>query len=150
MPALASLADFEARLGRTLQEADRARALAVLEDASAWVRAEAGQDWIDDDGALETVPAAVKSVCLSVSRRVFDNPEGHMQESIDGYSYGRTNASTDLFLTRQEQRLLRRALGQGGLSSIELESPWYEDTVVYATIYGQPDADPVPWPYPPT
>jgi hypothetical protein len=71
-------------------------------------------------------------------------------ESIDGYSYNRVNASSDVFLTAQERRMLRRALGQGGLGSVELESPWYEDTVVYATVFEQPDADPVPWPYPPT
>jgi hypothetical protein len=99
-----------------------------LEDASAWIRAETvaltGEDWLDADGLLETVPGAVVSVCCSVARRILDNPEGVLQESVAQYSYSRTNATTDIYLTKAEQKMLRRALGIGSMVVVTLESPY--------------------------
>ena len=46
-PALASLDDLETRMGSV---SDEARALALLDDASALIRAEANYTWIDADG----------------------------------------------------------------------------------------------------
>jgi hypothetical protein len=62
-PTLASLQQLEARFPGGLQDDDTNRALAALEDASAWIRVEAGEDWLDDSGGLETVPAAIVSIC---------------------------------------------------------------------------------------
>lgn len=131
-PTLADFWQLNQRIPGGIPEADMARALAALEDASAWIRAEAfsmaGEDWLDDAGALETVPGAVVSVCCSVARRILDNPDGLLQESIAGYSYSRTNATTDIYLTKAELRMLRRALGIGGLHVVTLEGaytpPW--------------------------
>jgi hypothetical protein len=139
-PTLADIWQLQQRIPGGIAETDLARALAALEDASAWIRAEAfsmtGEDWLDDAGALETVPGAVVSVCCSVARRILDNPDGLLQESIAGYSYSRTNATTDIYLTKGELKMLRRALGIGSFSVATLEGaytpPWspYEDRVV--------------------
>jgi hypothetical protein len=131
-PTLADFWQLNQRVPGGIAEADMARALAALEDASAWIRAESfsltGEDWLDDDGLLETVPGAVVSVCCSVARRILDNPEGLLQESVAQYSYSRTNATTDIYLTKAEQKMLRRALGIGSFSVATLEGaytpPW--------------------------
>ena len=123
-PTLASLQQLEARFPGGLPEDDVERALAALDDASAWIRVEAGEDWLDDDGLLETVPAAIVSVCCAVARRIVDNPAGIMQRSIAGYSEGLTNASTDVYLTKQEKAIIRKVTGAGGLVIVTLESPY--------------------------
>nr|MBP9053017.1 hypothetical protein [Ilumatobacteraceae bacterium] len=77
-PALAQLADLEARMGVV---ADEARARAALDDASALIRSEAGaEDWLDDDGNLEVVPSIVVTVCCKVAQRVLTNPDGVTNE----------------------------------------------------------------------
>ena len=58
-PTLASLQQLDARFPGGLSDDDTNRALAALDDASAWIRSEAGEDWLDDDGNLETVPAVI-------------------------------------------------------------------------------------------
>jgi hypothetical protein len=131
-PTLADIWQLQQRIPGGIDETDLARALAALDDASAWIRAESssltGEDWLDDDGNLETVPGAVVSICCAVARRLLDNPDGLLQESIAGYSYSRTNATTDIYLTKQELKMLRRALGIGSFSTVTLEGaytpPW--------------------------
>lgn len=148
-PALVSLADFEARLPGVLADSDQARAQAAIDDASAFVRAEAGEDWLDDAGALEAVPAAVVAIVCRVAYRAFTNADGTQQQSIAGYSESFANASPDVYLTAQERRTLRRVLGRGGLGSVELESPWLSaDAVVYLSDLAGGDS--IPWPAPPT
>ncbi len=124
-PTLADIWQLRQRVPGDIAEDDLARALAALEDASAWIRVEAGADWLDDLGALETVPGAVVSVCCAVARRILDNPEGLLQESIAGYSYGRTNATTDIYLTKAEKAIVRKAAGTSpGMVVVTLESPY--------------------------
>lgn len=127
-PTLADIWQLGQRIPGGIAEDDLARALAALEDASAWIRAEAtsvaGEDWLDEDGALEAVPGVIVSVCCSVARRILDNPDGLLQESVAGYSYSRTNATVDVYLTRQEQKIIRRCLGYGGWSVVTLEGPY--------------------------
>ena len=123
-PTLASLQQLEARFPGGLSDDDTNRALAALEDASAWIRVEAGEDWLDDDGVLETVPAAIVSICCAVARRIVDNPAGIMQRSIAGYSEGLTNATTDVYLTKQEKAMIHKVAGIGGFNVTVLESPY--------------------------
>ena len=131
-PTLADIWQLEQRTPGGIAAGDLPRALAALEDASAWIRAEAvsiaGEDWLDDEGVLETVPGAVVALCCTVARRILDNPEGLLQESIAQYSYSRTNATTDIYLTKAEQKMLRRALGVGSFHVVTLEGaytpPW--------------------------
>lgn len=124
-PTLADIWQLEQRVPGGIAEDDLPRALAALEDASAWVRVEAGEDWLDGDGLPETVPGAVVSVCCAVARRILDNPEGLLQESIAQYSYGRTNATTDIYLTKAEKAIVRKAAGTAvGMVVVTLESPY--------------------------
>jgi phage gp36-like protein len=122
-PTLASLSQLEARFPGGLHDDDTNRALAALEDASAWIRVEAGEDWLDESGGLETVPAAIVSICCAVARRIVDNPAGIMQRSIAGYSEGLTNATTDVYLTKQEKTMIHKITGTG-LTIVTLESPY--------------------------
>jgi hypothetical protein len=123
-PSLASIWQLQQRVPGGLADDDVPRALAALEDASAWIRAEAGTTWLDDAGALSAVPAVIVSVCCTVARRIVDNPDGIMQMSVAQYSEGRTNASTDVYLTKQEKAIIRKATGLGGLVSVPLETPY--------------------------
>ncbi len=135
-PTLASLQQLEARFPGGLSDDDTPRALAALDDASAWIRVEAGEDWLDDDGLLETVPAAIVSVCCAVARRIVDNPAGIMQRSIAGYSEGLTNATTDVYLTKQEKAIIRKVTGNGGMTVVTLESPYTPPLPPADFVYG--------------
>lgn len=126
-PTLASLAQLEARSPGGIAPGDQNRALAALDDASAWIRAEAGVDWIDDvTGALETVPPVIVSICCSVARRVLDNPDELTSETVAGWSGTKANASSDTYLTKQERSMIHKVVdgGGGGMVAIPLESPY--------------------------
>lgn len=116
MEPLASLSDVEVRLGQTFTAGESARPRAVLDDASALVRAEAGRPWADPDtGALQNVPAAIKAVVLRVAIRAIENPEGFTNESGGDYSYTRKGVEDGVYLTDREHRIIRRVLGRTGL-----------------------------------
>lgn len=138
-PTLASIQQLDARFPGGLADEDTNRALAALEDASAWIRIEAGEDWLDDSGNLDDVPPAIVSVCCAVARRIVDNPAGIMQRSIAGYSEGLTNATTDVYLTKQEKAIIRKVSGVGGLTVVTLEGPytppWPDADFVYGGGY---------------
>jgi hypothetical protein len=136
-PTLASLSQLDARIPGGISDDDVNRALAALEDASAWIRTEADEDWLDDDGVLETVPAAIVSVCCSVARRIVDNPDGVLQESVAQYSYSRTNATTDVYLTKQEKKIIARVVGTNtGMVSVILTSPYTPPLPPADFVYG--------------
>lgn len=62
------------------------------------------------------IPDVVKAVALSVAGRVYSNPEGIKQESIDDYSRTRAGGDEDLAgvtLTDAERRTLHRSSGSG-------------------------------------
>ena len=138
-PTLASLQQLDARFPGGLSDDDTNRALAALDDASAWIRSEASEDWLDDDGNLSDVPAVIVSICCAVARRVVDNPAGIMQRSIAGYSEGLSNATTDVYLTKQEKAMIRKAVGAGGITVVPLEGPytppWPDADFVYGGGY---------------
>ena len=128
-PALATYAQFVARLGSTPIGPEIERAKAALEDASALVRNEAGEEWLDDDGDLETVPAAIVAVTLEVARRAFKNPDGVSQAAVGdvSVSYARDDGSGIVYLTRDERRVIRRAGGRQAVGSIQLTAPAPEE-----------------------
>lgn len=122
MEPLASLSDVEIRLGQTFTAGESARPRAVLDDASALVRAEAGRSWTDPDtGALTEVPAAIKAVTLRVAIRAIENPEGFTNESGGDYSYARKGVEDGVYLTAREERIIRRVVGRTGLWTQPLE-----------------------------
>ena len=78
LPALATIEDLEARLGHPIvDDAERARAQALLDDASALVRFVAGQTWVDDTfdpPVITDVPDVVVSITCAAALRGWYNP----------------------------------------------------------------------------
>lgn len=116
MHPLASVADLEARLGTTFTGAQLARAIALLDDASALARDVAGITWIDPDtDALLKVPGSVRWAVLRAAERAVRNPEGYSSESAGDYSYQRTGVQPGVYLTEAEEKAIRRSFGRTGL-----------------------------------
>ena len=150
-PPLATVAALGLRLGITLAGADAERAAAVLDDASALIRGEAGAEWLDAEGALSGVPAVVESVALAVAYRAFRNPDGVSQTSLGDASvaYDRGTGQAAVYLTRDERRAIRRAAGTTAVGAIELVSPWAMPAGDYpVAVAGGGDSIPIgpfPW-----
>jgi len=116
MTALAELADFEVRYGRELSGDEITRAEALLDDASALIRDEAGDDF-------DTVPATVLFVVCEVVRRAFDNPAGLQGENIGDYGWHGGAVPSGVYLTAEEKQIVHRAAGTlGGVVSLTLTS----------------------------
>jgi hypothetical protein len=116
MIPLASVADIEARLGRKLSPEEKLRAEGVLEDISGLVRDIVGRDFLNEAGTdLVGVPHTVLAVVRKAAERAMRNPEGYSGESTGDYSYQRRGVEDGVYLTEAEERLIRRALGRGGL-----------------------------------
>lgn len=135
MLPLATVADLEARLGRTFDEPELSRIVALLDDASALARDVAGKTWIDPDtGDLQPVPGSVRWVVLRAAERAVRNPDGFSSETAGNYSYQRTGVEPGVYLTEGEERAIRRALGKTGLwtqpvtrGDEHLHTVWGED-----------------------
>jgi hypothetical protein len=151
LPPLASLEALSLRLGVTLAGAEADRAGAILDDASALVRSEAGRDWVDDEDALLDVPAVIESVTLAVAYRAFRNPDGVAQSSLGdaSVSYDRGDGQAAVYLTRDERRSVRKAAGTSAVGAIELTSPWAMPADTYPVgVAGGGDSIPMgpfPW-----
>lgn len=123
-PTLAEIWQLAVRVPGGIAEEEEPRALAALEDASAWIRTEARRTWLDATGELEDVPGVIVSICCAVARRILDNPDGLLQETVAQYTYSRTNATTDVYLTKQEKAMIRRCVGLTGFEIITLTNPY--------------------------
>jgi hypothetical protein len=139
MPALATVADLEVRLGvdvGSLAGADLARAEAALADVSAVVREEAGKTWVDDDDVTITAPASALAVVYAASLRIYRNPDGFVSENLGGsysYSYGDSEA----ILTDTERALIRKAAtaSTGGVLSVVTPSAYSEPTTDVESVW---------------
>jgi len=131
LPPLASTSELETRLGVTLSGADLSRASAALADASALIRQEADEDWVDDEGDLEDVPDIVSSVCLAVAYRAYRNPEGTVQASVGDVSvtYGRQGGGGAIYLTQAELRAVRKAAGKAAVTTLRYTTPYIPSRV---------------------
>lgn len=146
LPSLASLSDLNARLtGEVASGDETTRAQAALDDASAIIRAEAGTTWTDALDALEDVPDVIVTVCASFAKRLFLNPEWKSSENLGSYAYELSGTSGGaLELTKAERKLIRRAIGQGALGAITLESPYAANSeTVYLDVSGTTEHFPV-------
>ena len=80
LPSLATVADMEARLGHPIADTDeRARAQALLDDASSLVRYAANTAWMDetvDPPVLGVVPDFIVSITAQAALRGWFNPAG--------------------------------------------------------------------------
>lgn len=88
-PALASIDEFIAWEQSSVTNTERAEAILVA--ASTLIRAHTGRVWVDASGEVETgvtevQRGSVRSVCLQVASRVYNNPLGETQRSVANYS----------------------------------------------------------------
>ena len=130
LPPLATITDLEARLGHPITDpAEQARANALLADASALVRFEANQTWVDDDGDLAAVPDLAVTITCQAALRGWFNPSGIESAQLGAVSvrYGQA------WLTAQERAQLAlfahgKGLDQviltGGFGFAETASGW--------------------------
>lgn len=139
LPALATVPDLEARLGldpNTLTETNLGRARAALADASALVRLEARQTWVDSTGALTAVPDAIVRVVLGAAQRNYTNPDAAIQESAGPFARRLSETDTGVYLTRAELDIVRRFRPAGGelwtlrtqRDEDEANTIWYQDS----------------------
>jgi hypothetical protein len=137
---LASIPELEARLGRTIDENEMDRALALLEDASGLVRVEVGDTvWTDPDTGLTVlslVPVPVRTVALRAAERAMRNPGGYSSESSGDYSFQRNAVQgSGVYLTDNDLKILRRAVRRNsGLwtqpvtrGDVFFDTVWLED-----------------------
>ncbi|MGE0133756.1 MAG: hypothetical protein AB7L91_06315 [Dehalococcoidia bacterium] len=144
LPPLAELEALSERLGVVLVDdhdeptsPDGVRALAALRDASALVRQEAGEDYVDDHeeidwGNLSTGAVDVlQSVTIAAAYRAYRNPDGATQASVgdSSVSYSRQGVEGAVFLTEAEKRTVRRAVGKSTAGTVELVWPWATSSV---------------------
>lgn len=115
LPSLATISQLANRLGETITNESQAQAL--LDYASALVRAETGLDYLDDDGALvDPLPSGVAEVTVEMVFRAVTNPAGVTQDTAGPFtvSFG-SDAAQRIYLTKADRKILR---GAGGLSTI--------------------------------
>lgn len=125
--ALASIEDIAVR---GVDVSDQARAQSAIDDASARIHAETNWVWIDatTGDLVAVVPDIATTVCCAAATRSLANPDAVSSESESigrMWSTSRTfaNTSPDVYLTRSEKALLRRAAGIGGLGVMRLKAP---------------------------
>lgn len=116
LPALAPVADLEARLGldpATLTGPDQVRAQAALDDASALVRDEARRDFVDTDGNVDA-PDAVIRVVLGSALRNYRNPDSEITQQVGPFQRSYKATEIGPYLTEAEQAIVRRYRPSGG------------------------------------
>lgn len=118
LPSLATIADLEARLGHPItDEAERERAQALLNDASALVRFEANQTWLDENGdLLAEVPDLAVTITCQAALRGWYNPSAIESAQLGAVSVRYGNA----WLSAQERAQLALFSRGHGLSQAEL------------------------------
>lgn len=110
-PALATIDDLEALLGRPV--ADALQTVARLDRASAIVRAFAGRTWLnDDETALADVPSEIPGVVAGMVERAERNPFAATQQSAGEYqvSFG-SDAAKGIYLDANDKLIIRSAIG---------------------------------------
>lgn len=135
---LASVDDLATWLGVTLEGVAAERAGAVLDAASAMVRAEAGQDW---DGT--EAPADVIALVIRVAANMWANPTGVSQQATGPFSVSYGSALSDA-----DRDLLGKHKPHGGLFTISTTRGCMETDSVYVDVVGSDEPLPVsrsPW-----
>lgn len=120
---LAGVSDLADWLGEPIAEGtdDAKRAALCLRLASALVRKESGQTWLNDDGSLKTVPEEAFTVTLYCASRVYDNRNAQTSGGLDDYSEGWKVDESGAYLTATERRSLaslRSSNTFGGLGTV--------------------------------
>lgn len=113
---LAGVTELADWLGEPIvaDSADEKRALLCLRIASALVRKESGQTWLEADGELvDPVPEDAVMVTLYCASRVFDNRNAQTSGAIDDSREGWKVDEAGAYLTESEKRMLTPFKGSG-------------------------------------
>jgi hypothetical protein len=87
LPRLATVDDLGDLLGTTIPDGLVARAEGVLDDASAMVRAGAGQTWVDPvTGLLTNPPGEIVALTKRIAARLWTNPTSVTQRTAGPFS----------------------------------------------------------------
>ena len=137
--------DFQVRYENTIPAADEERVAVLLEDACALVADIIGSTYADGSGV--EVPGAITATVCTAVRRAFDNPTGLQGETIGDYTWrvGYTgtsgSASSGVYFTDGEARIMRRAAGKSRVGTIELQGmlPNSIDAARYVGDAGSPE-----------
>ena len=118
LPAFASTDDLGVRIPNGIADADEPRAQAALDDASALIRAEVGDDkWMTDGLVDEDLPTIIPTITMRAAYRAFTNPAEQTQSTTGPFSGSWSNAT--VYLTQNERALVARAAGNvGGLTTL--------------------------------
>lgn len=106
LPSLATVGDLQDRLGESIT--DTAQADALLDYASALVRAYTGRTYVDDDGNLvDPLPDGVVQVTVEMVFRAVTNPSGVTQDTAGPFtvSFG-ADAAQRIYLTKADKTIL--------------------------------------------
>ncbi|MFW6091491.1 MAG: hypothetical protein ACODAF_06400 [Actinomycetota bacterium] len=126
MAALIDLDALETRIGE-LSPADRTRADAFLDDASAQIRRVIDRDDPDDvyPDAPDGVPGDLVPIIVRVVHRALENPLGLTAATQGNHTWqaGRTRSS-GVYLTKEDREEIRIAAGAAQLRVVTLTSPW--------------------------
>jgi hypothetical protein len=117
MAGLITLADLLAWPG--FDSVDSGQASKLIDVASGLVRDVAKPVDID---ALDPLPPAVEGVVVSMVRRALDNPRGLSGEQLGDYQWQAQGNQSAIYPTRNEKRVIRRAVGKLGVGTVQLEA----------------------------
>jgi hypothetical protein len=145
LPPLANLDEFES--WESAPVTDGERAVAILHAASTLIRARTGRVWVDAGGELEAGLSELqrevaRTVCLTVTSRVYNNPDGTTQESVANYSRSVAAWSAHgLALTEEELALLGTVTQTGipGLWSARVVAPAQARATVFNADWWEED-----------
>ena len=128
MAAIATHEDVAARLARTLTEAQQQQATAVIASVTGLIGDTTGLT-VDEVEALSPVPETLKALAVDKAVLLVDNPGGlaAFTETLGAHTYSGTYpraADIGIFLSADERRRVRRAVGGTGFLSVGLETPY--------------------------
>lgn len=129
MADFASIEDYERRYGAVPADL-RDQVEALIDDASALVAdAVEGstEPWVaTGDGT----PRIVVALVVGAAHRASSHADGVVREQLGEHAVTyRADVSWDIWLTKQERRIVRKAAGLGALTSVTLVSPYSGDDI---------------------
>lgn len=145
---LAGVEDLADWIGEPIpaESVESKRAAMCLRIASALVREEAGQTWLDTGGILvSSVPDNAVMVTLYCAGRVYDNREAQIKGAIDDSDRGWKVDESGAYLTASERRMLAgfhvsSNRGIGSLATTRTDAP--APLTGWVPVEGAP---PFPW-----
>lgn len=129
--ALAGVEDLADWLGEPIvaSSADEKRALLCLRIASALVRRESGQTWLQESGGLvDPVPDDAVMVTIYCASRVYDNRNAQTKGAIDDSDESWKVDEAGAYLTASEKRMLA-SFKSSGLRGIGVVATTRTDSI---------------------